>query len=80
MKNFRIINKNVLLDNGSTYKIVYSTSLSEQTIFYMINVNDFSDLKFCYGIGDNEFEEVRDVNKIKIIVKELNKYVNIFLR
>lgn len=80
MKNFRIINKNVLLDNGSTYKIVYSILLSEQTIFYMINIDDFSDLKFCYGVDDGEFEEIRDIDKIKAIVKEFNKNVNMFLR
>lgn len=80
MGKFDIIDRNVELDNGSTYKIVYSISSSNGDVYYLINVNDFSDLKFCYWTGDNEFEEIRDIDKLKDIVGELNESVNIFIR
>ena len=80
MGRFNIINKTVLLDNNAIYKIVYSISLSDREIFYLININDFSDLKFCYKVGDDEYEEIRDKDELKTIVKELNKSVNMFIR
>ena len=80
MGRFSIVNKTVLLDNNSIYKIAYSISLSDREIYYLININDFSDLKFCYKIGDDEFEEIRDKDELKMIVKELNKSVNMFIR
>ena len=80
MERFRIINKNVLLDNNSIYKIVYSISLSDKEVYYLINVDDFSDIKFCYMYGENEFEEIRDKEELKAITKELSKNVNLFIR
>lgn len=80
MGNFRIIDKNVILDNNGMYKIVYSITLSDKTIYYLININDFSDLKFCSLVGDNEYEEICDKEELKSIVGELNKDVNIFIR
>lgn len=80
MGNFSIIDKNVLLDNNSLYKIVYSITLSDREVYYLININDFSDLKFCYKVGDDEFEEICDKEELKTIVKELNGNVNMFLR
>jgi len=80
MGRFSIVNKTVLLDNNSIYKIAYSISLSDREIYYLININDFSDLKFCYKIGDDEFEEIRDKDELKTIVRELNKSVNMFIR
>ena len=80
MRGFRIINRNVLLDNDSTYKIAYSISLSDKDIYYLINIDDFSDLKFCYMVGDDEFEEIRDKEELKTIVAELNRNVNMFIR
>ena len=80
MDRFKIINKNVMLDNNSIYKIVYSISLSDKEIYYLINVGDFSDIKFCYMYGENEFEEIRDKEELKAITKELCKNVNLFIR
>ncbi len=80
MGMFEIVDRNVLLDNNAVYKIVYSIELSDRIIYYLINVQDFSDLKFCYEVGDNEFEEIRDKEELKTIVRELNRSVNIFIR
>ena len=80
MMEFEIINRNVLLDNGSTYKIAYSISLSDRNIYYFINVDDFSDIKFCYMVGEDEFEEIRDKEELKTIVEKLNRNVNMFVR
>ena len=80
MGYFDIINKCVMLDNNMIYKIVYSISLLDRDIYYLINIKDFSDLKFCYMVGSNEFEEIRDIDELKEIVKKLCKNINIRLR
>ena len=80
MKGFRIVNRNVLLDNNETYRIAYSIDMSDSTVYYMINVHDFSDIKFCYVVGDDEFEEIRDKEQLKTIIAALNKNVNLFIR
>ncbi len=77
---FRIVNRNVMLDNNAMYKIAYSIEVSDKTVYYMINIHDFSDLKFCYEVGDGEYEEIRDKEELKAIVRELNRSVNMFIR
>lgn len=80
MDNFRIIDRMVMLDNNSTYKIVYSISLLDRDVYYLINIDDFSDIKFCYMVDSDEFEEIRDKEELKTIVTELNRSVNMFIR
>ena len=77
---FNIIDRNVVLDNDGVYKIPYSITLDDKTIYYLINTNDFSDMKFCYLIGEDELEEILDKEELVPIVEEFNRNINMFLR
>ncbi len=80
MNIFNIVNKNVLFDNNCVYKIVYSVTVAGREVFYLINVDDYSDLKFCYKVASDKYEEILDKYELKVIVKELLKYVNTFIK
>ena len=77
---FNIVNRNVLLDNNNTYKIVYSIDMNDRVVYYLVNVNDFSDLKFCYMIDDDTFEEIRSKDELKEIVMNLSRGASVFLK
>lgn len=77
---FNIVNKNVLLDNNSTYKIMYSIDVDDRCVYYLINVDDFSDIKFCYMVSEDEFEEIRSKEELTKIVESLGKGVSVFMK
>lgn len=77
---FSIVNKNVLLDNNSTYKIVYSINVNDRVVYYLINIDDFSDIKFCHMTSDDELEEIRSKDELTEIVKSLGKGASIFIK
>lgn len=70
---FEIINKCHKFDNGHTYKIMYSVELDDKKVYYLINVKDFGDIRFCYSYGEDIFEEIRDVEVLKDVVKKMAK-------
>lgn len=80
IKGFQIVDRNVLFDNNAVYKIAYSITIADKEVFYMVNIDDYSDLKFCYKVSSDEYEEILDREELKIIVKELSKCVNTFIR
>lgn len=75
-----VVNKCVLLDNNNTYKIAYSITLEEVEVFYLINVKDISDIKFCYKIDDETFEEIRDKDILADVVDELTRGATLFYK
>lgn len=77
---FNIVNKNVLLDNNSTYKIMYSINVNDRIVYYLINVDDFSDIKFCYMVSDDEFEEIRSKDELTKIVENLGRGASTFIK
>lgn len=70
---FELVNKCYKFDNGHTYKIIYSVELDDKKVYYLINVKDFGDIKFCYSYDEDIFEEIRDVEVLKEIVKKMAK-------
>lgn len=80
ISDFMIIDRNVMLDNDCVYKISYSITLDDKTIYYLINTNDFSDMKFCYLIGEDELEEILDKEKLVPIIEKFNRDINTFIR
>ena len=77
---FDIINKNYKFDNGNTYKIVYSIELDDKKVYYLINIKDFSDIKFCYSYDEEIFEEIKDIGVLKVIVSKMGRGAAIFLK
>lgn len=77
---FEIINKCHKFDNGHTYKIMYSVELDDKKVYYLINVKDFGDIKFCYSYDDEIFEEIRDIDVLKNIVSKMGRGAAIFLK
>ncbi len=77
---FNIVDKNVLLDNNNTYKIVYSIDINDKIVYYLININDFSDIKFCYMVNDSIFEEVRDRDELTKIIGSFAREAAIFFK
>lgn len=77
---FSIVNKNVLLDNNSTYKIVYSINVNDRIVYYLINIDDFSDIKFCHMTSDDELEEIRSKDELTEIVKSFGKGASTFIK
>ena len=77
---FDIINKNYKFDNGNTYKIVYSIELDDKKVYYLVNVKDFGDIKFCYSYDNEMFEEIRDIEVLKDVVSKMGRGAAVFLK
>ena len=81
MRKFNIINKNILFDNNAVYNIAYSITMpDDRDVYYLINVNDFSDIKFCHLVESDEYEEIFDKEELKEIVGELCTCINTFIK
>ncbi len=77
---FNVVDKNYKFDNGNTYKIVYSIELDDQMIYYLININDFSDFKFCHSYEEIIFEEIKDTEVLKKVIDVMSKGAAVFLK
>ena len=77
---FDRVDENYKFDNGNIYKIVYSIELDDKKVYYLVNVKDFGDIKFCYSYDDEIFEEIRDIDVLKNIVSKMGRGAAIFLK
>lgn len=77
---FSIINKCVLLDNNNVYKIMYSIDLNDRRVFYLINIKDIADIKFCYMIDDDTFEEIRSKDELVEVVNKMTEGATLFFK
>lgn len=77
---FDIVNKSYKFDNGNTYNIVYSVELDDKKIYYLINVKDFGDIKFCYSYDEETFEEIKDIEVLKKVVDKMARGAAVVLK
>ena len=77
---FEIINKCYKFDNGNTYNVIYSIELNDKKVYYLINVKDFGDIKFCYSYDEEIYEEIKDVEVLKEVVNKMARGAAIYLK
>lgn len=77
---FKVINKCYKFDDENIYKIIYSIELDDKKVYYLVNVKDFGDIKFCYSYDDEIFEEIRDIEVLKDVVSKMGRGAAIFLK
>ena len=70
---FEVVNKNYKFDNGNTYNVAYSIELNDKKVYYLINIKDFGDIKFCYSYDGEIYEEIKDIEVLKEIVSKMGK-------
>ena len=71
-------NKLQLLDNDGDG--VYSIELDDKKVYYLVNVKDFGDIKFCYSYDNEIFEEIRDIEVLKDVVNKMSREAAVFLK
>ena len=77
---FEIINKCYKFDNGNTYNVIYSIELNDKKVYYLINVKDFGDIKFCYSYDEEIYEEIKDIEVLKEVVNKMARGAAIYLK
>lgn len=68
-----IVDENYKFDNGCIYKIVYMVNMDDKNIYYLINVDDITDIKFCYLEGADEYIEIRDIEEFKKVISRVRR-------
>ena len=77
---FEIINKCYKFDDENIYKIIYSIELDDKKVYYLINIKDFGDIKFCYSYDEEIYEEIKDIEVLKEVVNKMSREAAVFLQ
>jgi len=68
----------VSLDDGNNYAVVSKTKLDGKTYYYLMDIENNNNYKFCYEKKDNKSKLI--LEKDKLVIKKLLRLFAIDLR